>query len=272
VPLGAPELVVCAGGKLAANTTSDEAFLVHVERSGDVRVTGRIPRPDRASISVGVTLRGSLEAGAPYAAMLVESQLGRVLYRFRHRTEPDASSRSTTGGTLSEPAAWLRLERRGALFTGQVSLDGAQWITVAEQTIEAMPGEALAGLSVSGGDPGADQPFMAPEIPVSSLEAGPILVEPQFRRGDANDDGKVDVSDGIHTLEYLFTGGEAPPCMDAADANDSGGDAPDLSDAIATFGFLFLGTRADLDPPGASTCGTDPTADEVDCERAASCP
>jgi hypothetical protein len=59
--------------------------------------------------------------------------------------------------------------------------------------------------------------------------------------------------------------------MDAADTNDSGGEAPDLSDAIAAFGFLFLGTTPELAPPGSQVCGPDPTADALPCERP-SCP
>ena len=43
-----------------------------------------------------------------------------------------------------------------------------------------------------------------------------------FLRGDSNTDARVDLSDAIFTLAYLFQGGDAPLCLDALDSNDSG--------------------------------------------------
>ena len=83
-----------------------------------------------------------------------------------------------------------------------------------------------------------------------------------FRRGDANADGAVDLSDGSRTLGHLFLGREVPPCRDAADADDSG--ELELTDAVFTFSHLFLG-RAAPPSPGPATCGSDPTADDLDC-------
>jgi hypothetical protein len=60
-----------------------------------------------------------------------------------------------------------------------------------------------------------------------------------FIRGDANDDRRVDVSDAIFTLDYLFLGGDEPECADAADADDSG--EIELTDAVVTLSTLFLG-------------------------------
>src|SRR4030095_13920324 len=51
-----------------------------------------------------------------------------------------------------------------------------------------------------------------------------------FRRGDANSDAILDLSDAIFTLASLFSGGPAPACEDAADSNDDG--TLDISDAI----------------------------------------
>ncbi|MBI4606024.1 MAG: hypothetical protein HY721_29005 [Planctomycetes bacterium] len=73
-----------------------------------------------------------------------------------------------------------------------------------------------------------------------------------FIRGDSNCDGKVDISDAVYTLGFLFLGGEAPCCAEVTNAN---GDAnvPDLSDAVYTLGHLFLGTAA---PPAPfPACG-----------------
>jgi hypothetical protein len=86
-------------------------------------------------------------------------------------------------------------------------------------------------------------------------------VENDFVRGDANADGNVDLSDAVATLNYLFLGGEEPKCLDAADADDSG----DLliTDAIFHLGVLFLGQGSF--PPPSPDCGPDPTEDELGC-------
>jgi ELWxxDGT repeat protein len=93
------------------------------------------------------------------------------------------------------------------------------------------------------------------------------FAEPRFRRGDTNADGTLDMSDAVATLAYLFLGTAAPSCLDAADANDSG--AVDLSDAVFTLGYLFLGTAAPPAPFGV--CGVDPTTDNLDCDTAPGC-
>lgn len=83
-----------------------------------------------------------------------------------------------------------------------------------------------------------------------------------FLRGDANRDGKLDISDAVFTLGSLFLGGPLPPCRDAADANDDG--TIDVSDALTTLNSLF-GDSGPLPEPSGSP-GFDPTDDAVACE------
>ncbi|MBI4606237.1 MAG: hypothetical protein HY721_30080 [Planctomycetes bacterium] len=97
-----------------------------------------------------------------------------------------------------------------------------------------------------GSLPGA---LVVPWIVFAPLEAA------SFIRGDANQDGKVDISDPKFTLNFLFLGGSGPPCPGAADANDD--EIVDISDPIATLELLFLGSRS-LPPPFPSA-GPDPT-------------
>lgn len=82
-----------------------------------------------------------------------------------------------------------------------------------------------------------------------------------FLRANSNADTDVDLSDGVATLNFLFTGGATPRCMDAADADDSG--EVDLTDAVFTFGFLFLG--GDVPPLPYPGCGRDTTASPLTC-------
>jgi hypothetical protein len=82
-------------------------------------------------------------------------------------------------------------------------------------------------------------------------------VEPQFRRGDTDRSGAVELTDAIGTLNFLFLGGPAPGCPDAADADNNG--VLELTDAVRALGFLFLGDPPPTDP-GPFTCGPDPAA------------
>jgi hypothetical protein len=82
-----------------------------------------------------------------------------------------------------------------------------------------------------------------------------------FRRGDSNADGLVDLSDAVHLFAFLFLGGPLTTCPDGADSNDDGND--DISDGVYTLSHLFLGGPAPP-PPGAETCGPDPTGDGLD--------
>jgi len=84
---------------------------------------------------------------------------------------------------------------------------------------------------------------------------------PRFIRADADENGLVEITDAIGTLEYLFRGGPGPSCIDRLDANDDG--RADLTDAIFTLFFLYAeGSAPALPYPGL---GVDPTADDLPC-------
>ncbi len=82
-----------------------------------------------------------------------------------------------------------------------------------------------------------------------------------FLRGDADGNREVDITDAIRILNYLFTGGTPPVCMDAADVNDRG--SVDISGAIAILGYLFLGAASPSVP--FPLPGPDPTEDDLGC-------
>ncbi|MGH9362811.1 MAG: hypothetical protein ACRD2T_12935, partial [Thermoanaerobaculia bacterium] len=82
-----------------------------------------------------------------------------------------------------------------------------------------------------------------------------------FLRGDANQDRQVDISDPIHTLAFLYLGGPASPCPDAADANDDGD--IDIVDPVVTLEVLYLGRRSLPQP--SPLAGLDATPDDLSC-------
>jgi hypothetical protein len=58
--------------------------------------------------------------------------------------------------------------------------------------------------------------------PVSMGDALDEGESDSFVRADANGDPKLDISDAVTVLNYLFLGDAAPDCLDAADTNDDG--------------------------------------------------
>jgi len=94
------------------------------------------------------------------------------------------------------------------------------------------------------------------------------IVRDDFRRGDCNADGNLDIGDAIFLLDGLFGGGVAGSCESACDANDDGN--VDIGDAIWKLAFLFSGGAA---PPAPfAACGADPTPDGLGCAAFTVCP
>ena len=94
----------------------------------------------------------------------------------------------------------------------------------------------------------------------------PLPSEDGFRRSDTNGNGDLELADAVKLLNFLFLGGPAPDCRDAADSDDSGDLG--LSDAVRHLNFLFLGGLA---PPGSDGCHPDPTPDNLGCDDPGAC-
>ena len=99
------------------------------------------------------------------------------------------------------------------------------------------------------------------------FDAPPPPAEVQFRRGDANADGEVNVADASRILGFLFLGDERPSCLKAADPDDTG--TVELTGAVYLLEFLFLGGRP-LPAPGID-CGLDRTPDKLTCKEYMPC-
>ena len=100
----------------------------------------------------------------------------------------------------------------------------------------------------------------SPALTSAAIEVCPA----RFRRGDANSDGSVDISDAIFTLASLFLGGEAPGCREAADVNSDA--LLDLSDPVYLLESLFLGGGLGrIGAPGPYQCGIGPQFRGLSC-------
>jgi hypothetical protein len=105
-------------------------------------------------------------------------------------------------------------------------------------------------------------PILVPEDEVDCEGTGPVS---RFRRGDAGNDGSVDVSDAVRLLLALFAGAEPIACADAADVDDDGALA--VNDAAALLGYLFRGGSPPAFP--GARCGEDLSADDLgECSTA----
>ncbi len=71
----------------------------------------------------------------------------------------------------------------------------------------------------------------------------------------------------MFTLGALFLGETEPTCADAADADDNG--KVDVTDPVYLLNFLFTGGA----PPALpfAECGQDPTVDDLRCDSFPSC-
>jgi hypothetical protein len=110
---------------------------------------------------------------------------------------------------------------------------------------------------------------------VASNEAGETesetgvftVVGSTFRRGDVNDDGRIDISDPVMLLLHLFLDSFDPPCRQAADVDDSG--AIQITDVVVALSYLFAGGQC---PPAPGIeCGIDPTPDSLGCSTSEAC-
>jgi hypothetical protein len=95
-----------------------------------------------------------------------------------------------------------------------------------------------------------------------------------FRRGDANADGTIDITDVAFLIRFVFLNGEPPPCFDSADADDDGQIL--LTDAVRIYTYIIYGVVIEVGtprppPPGPISCGPDPTADEIACASYSTC-
>jgi hypothetical protein len=88
-----------------------------------------------------------------------------------------------------------------------------------------------------------------------------------FLRGDALQDGALDLSDAIAILLALFGGQGGGSCPRALDADDDGSLA--IADAINLLLHLFQGGM-ELPAPSLD-CGWDPTVDALTCSSHAAC-
>jgi len=92
---------------------------------------------------------------------------------------------------------------------------------------------------------------------------------PTFVRGDANQDGTINISDASTVLGFLFLGAPSHLACEASADCDASGEIL-LNDAVYLLNYLFLGGRPPIAPFPA--CGRDTQPNALSCEAFVSCP
>ncbi|MBN1443084.1 MAG: VCBS repeat-containing protein [Planctomycetes bacterium] len=230
----------------------------------------------------------TLLAGGPEGEVLVHAHLA-----------PDVAMRGFAMGlSLEEPLELVAVDVAGTASEAaeHVSIEAVDGGVVVDVRFGDAPASWIEGddlpvlrivVSAAGVDPTGLGPaglaagisirddLGSPPVPVALLppsgvwelagrQAGVVSVigaaGPRFRRGDVDGNSRVEITDAISLLAYLFLGGATPGCPDAADADDNG--SLEITDPIRILGYLFLGSLAPP-PPGPDVCGEDPTVDAL---------
>lgn len=103
--------------------------------------------------------------------------------------------------------------------------------------------------------------------PRCTVQVGEEPDAPRFRRGDADGNGEVDLTDVLYLLNGIFLEGPSPRCADAADANDDG--QLNVTAAVYLLNWLFLNGPS-LPAPGPF-CGEDASDDDLGCLQYEGC-
>ena len=218
--------------------------------------------------------------GVPQTVAVVEEQVDGFLVDFDGQEVVIAYGYNIVLPGES-PAIYYRFDEESFLHRDFRGCDDSRILVVAarDEVVQTPAGEYTGCLRIEyepGGcaDAGTFVEWWAPEVGkvkwvegsfigertwvlTKFFNGGPLI---KFRRGDADGDTTMALTDAVGILTYLFLDGEPPACADAADVNDDG--AIDVADAVKTIFFLFQ--AGDYPPqPGPDFCGEDPTEDQL---------
>lgn len=129
--------------------SSDQFRFVYRQLTGDGVIVARVDTLQQAHewSKAGVMLRETLNAGSKNVFTLASSAKG---LSFQRRAATSTSSVSTI--VSGAPPRWVKVERKGSVFTSSVSTNGTTWQTIGSQSI-AMASTIYAGLAVTSHNP-----------------------------------------------------------------------------------------------------------------------
>jgi regulation of enolase protein 1 (concanavalin A-like superfamily) len=135
--------------------TRDAFHFAYRALTGDGAIVARVSGLTAGDVwaKAGVMVRGTLDAAAPHAFMLVTPQTGGHGLAFQRRTSAGGTTTHTGGGAGSAPV-WVKLQRIGSRVIASRSSDGAAWTTIGEETL-ALGATVYAGVALTSHDASA---------------------------------------------------------------------------------------------------------------------
>jgi len=126
----------------------------------------------------------------------------------------------------------------GDYCSGQIwsfRYDGINITEFTERTSQLAPGGGLSIDDISSfGEDGSGNLYI--------VDLDGEIYGINWRHGDANEDGVIDIGDVVYLLEYLFKGGPAPDPLEAGDTNCDG--LVNIGDVVYLINYLFKGGTA----------------------------
>ena len=131
---------------------ADELHFMWQPWSGDGEIVAHVESIRKIVVQSfgGLTFRESLLPGARHVSMNLHANT-RAILRWRDGIVPTVQRILAPEPDLP---GWLKLSRRGNVFTGSISTDGAAWTVVGTATV-ALPERCLVGLAGASVRPGS---------------------------------------------------------------------------------------------------------------------
>jgi hypothetical protein len=227
----------------------------------------------------------TVQVGQTGVAIPVKLDNDQLLYGFSLSIQTDSAKLKIIGldtaGTAASGAGWSfgQVLQDGSRISWGVVLDVTepfdtnltipvgQQLTIANLKVDVIATQddsATVAFQDFTGNPVAKNLLVGAEgvtLPLTT-QNGTITIqgsteEPLFRRGDTDNNNRLELTDAVRVLSFLFLGTGEITCNEAADADDNG--KVELTDAVRILGFLFLGQVSPADPgPPPAQCGPDP--------------
>ena len=192
----------------------------------------------------------------PAAFTAVHGASGRVFGPYPGRLDNDGEVIRIKDDGPGYPATveFVRYERKGNWPEGANGFGPSLELMNVDALRDNDRGEHWQASANDGGSPGFVEGIISPNLTL-------------FTRGDSNGDGFVDLGDAVHSLVYMFAGGNPPNCQQATDAD--GNDAIELNDPVTLLNHLYRGGPA---PPAPfPSCGPASDAGLLSCENSLPC-
>ena len=247
------EAISLAGGKLCFESTTNPG----TTRCFSFAASASIPAG--GYVLVHVNRAGISNAGNIFTGPLQDMHAAKgVAFLLISARENDANN-------FLDYLAW----GTGPGYGENLAVQAGIWTALATvDTSDIRDGSSIA----YDGEGDAATDYRVDTTPTPGLSNSEIARNDPFRRGDCNDSGKVDISDAIGLLSFLFAGGAPSLCRNACDTNDD--EVLDISDPVYLLNHLFGGGLDPPDPGPGPNCGTDPDglgAGHLDCSSYLKC-